>query len=562
MTSLRFVALVLVSAALAGCSAFQSMDHVRGSADDYQTVGKRHLDRFRELTADSHRAQSQVVPAPWVAGRAQPLAREVTLPPALRANVNTTLLFDDRDVGLVTLAERIQMATGIPVHVEPDALLPRDAFLPRIEGSPPQSIALMPASMNTLVPALSPNPASIQLAGPTLPHGVSRTKTGPFAPGQAPLAAVLDATALRLGVYWRYDSDVGAIRFYRTQTRVFNVRALTAQAEATLDQPISTFGLAAGGQSQSSSQDRSAKQLQAALAKVEQFLTRAGVARAADGGANTIVVTDTQDVLDRLSAFLDTENRAMTRRVRLVFEEVTVQRDHVTQAGVDWHILFNSLGRANLATGSGVGTLLDGAKAASSIGATVGSGPWSGSGAILNALSEIGAVVRHTSIPMLALNRRAAKYAVRETFSYVKDLQQTQSLSDSSAPTVTVTQDEKTVGTFLTVVPDAHEDGQVLLTVAYDDTRLIGALKKEEFGSPDYPSFVQQHRIGGQGVIQQVELRPGQPAVIGGYEQSSGNATRRRLDDRAPMLLGGSDATQQQQLLTVLIVTAIPEEGF
>jgi len=562
MTSFRLVAAALASVTLAGCSVFQSVEHVQGSATEHHALGQRNLNQFQSLAADSRRAQSQMVSAPWIAGRAQPLAREVTLPSALRANVNTTMLFDDRDVGLVTLAERIQMATGIPVHVEPDALLPRSAFLPRIDNGSASSTASMPNSMNTLVPALLPSPPGVQLAGPTLPTGVSRTKTGPLAPGQAPLASVLDAAALRLGVYWRYDSEAGAIRFYRTQTRVFSVRALTAQAEATLDQSISNFGLGQGVSSQSTTEDRPSRQLQAALAKVEQFLTRAGVARAADGAASTIVVTDTKDVLDRLSEFLDAENRAMTRRVRLVFEEVTVQRDHVTQAGIDWSALFNSLGRANLAAGSSVGTLLDGAKAAASVGATVGSGHWSGSSAMLSALSEIGSVVRHTSIPMLALNRRAAKYAVRETFSYVKDLQQTQSLSDGSSPTVTVTQDEKTVGTFLTVVPDAHEDGQVLLTVAYDDTRLIGALKKEEFGSRDYPSFVQQHRIGGQGVIQQVELRPGQPVVIGGYEQSAGNATRRRLDDRAPILLGGSDATQQQQLLTVLIVTAIPEEGF
>ena len=268
-----------------------------------------------------------------------------------------------------------------------------------------------------------------------------------------------------------------------------------------------------------------------------------------------------RDAQDRIGEFLDAENRQMTRRVRLVFEEITVQRDRLNQGSIDWKILFNSLGRGNTASATGVGPLLDAAQAAGSVGASVGSGPFAGTNIALSALSQLGSIVNHKSIPLLSQNRRPAKYDTRNTFQYIKDLQQTQSTSDSSAPTVTVTQDEKTVGTFLTVVPDAQDDGQVLLTIAYDDTRLI-EMKKQPLGSRDDQSFVQQTNIGGQGRVQQVMVRPGEQVVIGGYQQSADSSTRRRLDDKAPMLMGGSDASQEQQLLTVVLVTAIPEEGF
>ncbi|WYX27670.1 hypothetical protein WJ976_19140 [Achromobacter denitrificans] len=205
--------------------------------------------------------------------------------------------------------------------------------------------------------------------------------------------------------------------------------------------------------------------------------------------------------------------------------------------------------------------MLDAAQAPGSIGATVGSGPFAGSNIALTALSQLGSIINHKSVPMLLQNRRPGKYDTRSTFEYIKDLQQTQSTSDTSAPTVTVTQNEKTVGTFLTVVPDAQDDGQVLLTIAYDDTRLI-SLKKQPVGSRDDQSFVQQADIGGQGRVQQVMVRPGEQTVIGGFQQSSDTSTRRRLDDNAPMLVGGSDASQEQQVLTVVLVTAIPEEGF
>lgn len=246
----------------------------------------------------------------------------------------------------------------------------------------------------------------------------------------------------------------------------------------------------------------------------------------------------------------------------MLFEEITIQLDRTSQGALDWHLIYSSLGRANAASGQAPGALLDATRAAGHIGGSIGSGPFAGSRLLINALSEMGTVVRHTTIPILAANLRPATVAVRRSIPYVKDLQQTQSQSNASGPTVSVTQDEKTVGTFLTVVPNAQDDGRVQLTISYDDTRLIGALQKLEFGSRDTPSFVQQAHVGGQGAIQQIELNPGRPALIGGYEQSAANSARRRLDDDAPMVLGGSDSMQDQKQITLLLMTAIPEEGY
>ncbi|WP_028354606.1 hypothetical protein [Bordetella petrii] len=571
MTAFRTAAAALAFIALAGCSALQSSDRISTRAESQSQQNEKALETFRDRVQDPDRARGQVVDLPWIAGRPQPLAREVSLPPALRANVNTTMLFEGSATDLARLAERIQLATGILTQIAPDALLPRDYFLPRLGNeqmmvSPTESAI---ATADTLVPALVPALAVDRVSGPALPPGVARTKMEPLPAGEAPLSTVLDAIALRLGVYWRYDERYGAIRFYRTETRTFYVKALELTAETSLELGLSGQGGSQASEGQFASQNRSkytnegqTRPTEAVLVKVSQYLTRAGVVKAAHGAANSIVVTDTKDALDAVARFLDSENRIMSRSVRMLFEEITVQLDHVNQAALDWHLIYNSLGRANAAAGDAPGALLDATKAAGSLGGTVGSGPFAGSKLLVSALSEMGTVVRHTSIPILASNLRPATVAVRRTIPYVKDLQQTQSYSDASGPTVSVTQDEKTVGTFLTVVPNAQDDGRVQLTVSYDDTRLIGALQKLEFGSPDYPSFVQQANIGGQGAIQQVELSPGQPALIGGYEQSAANSNRRRLDDNAPIALGGSNSSQDQKQITLLLMTAIPEEGF
>jgi len=557
-------------AVLGGCTTLQMPAQIEQQAEEVRSTTRRTLDDFGMRVTDTSRTLGQSVDLPWIAGRPQPLAREVTLPRALRANVSTTMLWSDGDVDLPTLAERLQRASGILIRVEPDALLPQEEFLPRLGENRDVELAV-PAPVRTaphIVPGLTQ--ALGRSAGPLLPSPARAAPNTParLPPGDYPLATVLDSIGLRLGVYWRYDADLGAIVIYRTETRSFNVRVLAQAAKTTME-----LGLAGsarnsgsgGGQFASQSKTEFGSDVDAPMAsvieKMTQFLSRSGRISAPPGGTNSVVVTDTVDAIRGVERFVEAENRALTRRVRLVFEEITLARDDTDQAGIDWNLIFNSAGRDNAMNLSALGSLLDtAAGGAMSLGGTIGSGQWAGSAVAIKALSDVGTVVRHTSVPLLTLNRAPVTYAVRETFSYVDQLQQTQSVSDSSSPTVTVSQQEETVGTFLTLVPDAQDDGQVLLTMAYDDTRLI-AMEKQTIGTGDAASFVQQPRISGHGAVQQVELRPGQPAVVAAFEQRQDDSNNRRLDRSAPLLLGGSTVANQKQQVTVLMVTAIPEEG-
>src|SRR5690606_15671562 len=132
-------------------------------------------------------------------GPVQPLAREAILPPALQANVNTTLLFADGQAALPVLAERIARATGLPVRVMPEAVLPGEHFMPRLAGGAGAPVVALPT-------------------------------TATFGDGPQPLPSVLDRLAMPLGVHWRHRN--GVIEFYRVESRVFDVRLLTMQASA------------------------------------------------------------------------------------------------------------------------------------------------------------------------------------------------------------------------------------------------------------------------------------------------------------------------------------------
>src|SRR5690606_39545976 len=141
----------------------------------------------------------------------------------------------------------------IPVQLRPETLLPAELFVSRLELQ--QSVA-----MNHLLPT------TVTLDG-----------------GPEPLARTLDRAAARLGVLWRYADN--RIEFYRTESRAFDVRALTLQAVAQASLGLRSQA-AREGFSSTSSTELSAQRhdtLAAVRARLEPFLSRAGVAVAEPG---------------------------------------------------------------------------------------------------------------------------------------------------------------------------------------------------------------------------------------------------------------------------------------
>jgi type IVB pilus formation R64 PilN family outer membrane protein len=516
-------------ASVAGCSQIGMLADIDGRADTAAGQIDRHRSAFtaQVVHAPNERMLAQDVDRPWLAGRPQPLAREVTLPEALRASVETSLMFPGGRVDLLTLGEQISLATGIQVRVQPDALLPMEDFLPRL------------ASSGTLAAGL---PANVSL--PT---------------GMHPLPRVLDMVANRLGVYWKYEQ--GSIHIFRTETRTFNVRALTLKSSAAAS--LGRSGNASGGAFESASATKiettGGDAIAAVKAKLEPFLTRAGVLAANADSSGLLVVTDTRDALDRIGVYLERENKALTRRVRLLFEEVELISKNNNEQSIDWNVVY-AKSRAALRMASPATLVSD--VAGNALTASASGGRLDGSAVILNALSEIGTVVRRTTVPLQTLNRRPVTHAVRTTFSYIDQVQVTTVASSAGTSTApSVTQKEETVGTFLTVIPDAQDDGQVLLSIAYDNT-IAQPLKTLTFGTNGNQVQLQQKTIDGMGTVQQVELRPGQPVVISGFERAQDQYDKRRLDEKIPMLFGGSGKASSDRTTTVVIVTAQIEEGF
>ena len=558
--------LAIAVALASGCSTYQDKKFTDGVEEDVSGATKDQVARnMKSLTLDARRA-AQDVDRPYITGKAIPLAREVTLPAPLRGTVETTLIFKN-DADLVTLAARITDATRIPVKVMPDALLPIEEFGPRLASAPNSAMA-MPAPMTAStgpVALSSPLPGTVNhtaAPGPVAPGATS------FPVGSAPqagsqlLASILDSIAMRLNVYWKWDDKLAAIIFYRTETRVFEIRGAEMTASSAMSIDL-TGGVDNSGSSGLNSVSKSS--LDAGLSKdgpmdgiverVEQFLSRSGKVAAGAGGL--LVVTDMKSSLDQIEDFINQENKMRTRRIDLVFEEITVERNTSSQAGVNWNLMFNSGGSGNGINVDGLNSLVEQEGAAMSIGASVGSGQWQGSSIAAQALSKVGKIVDRKMDTFGAVNGQPATSGRPERQKYIDKLEQTPSNSDSNQPTVTATQAQEVFGRIITVLPYAYSDGDIKLAIKYDNTPQP-VFNKQPVGVSG--SYVQSPKSVSDVLIRAAIVRSGQPYVVSASTVNNNTYNERRTDRNAPMIFGGSDAADQKDRVTVFVLTALVRE--
>lgn len=562
------VSIALITSA-SGCSVYQDKRNTDAySAQMMGSTKSRVSDNLYDVSREQKRA-SQDVNLPFLAGKARPISRDVLLPAALRGNIDTTTVYPGGGLAdLVTLAQRVQDASGIMVRVTPDALMPLEAFSPRLTdkaGDFGTNPVLAPTLATTapLIGQPLPNSGQVPTQVYNLPRGASpkTVSAGSIATGTQALPVVLDAIASRLGVYWKYDYDQSEIVFYRTETRIFEIRGAEMNAQSSI-----SVGLTGSiGDQNSSSLDSKSKtsidlpesktgQTAEIVNRVKQFMTRAGDVSSGTGGI--IIVTDTKGALDQIEKYIALENTIRSRTIDFVLEEITVENTKSSQAGVSWNLFFNSGGKGNEVNIGGLNSLLEQEGAAASFGASVGSGPWANSSVAVQALSKLGKVINQKTDSWGSNNGQPATTARPERIKYIDKLEQTPSFSDNSRPTISVTQAVEVSGRIITIIPNAYANGDINLAFKFDNTP-TPVIEKQTL--PD-GSYVQSPRSQGTVLARTAIVHSGQPYVISAQMASNNSYDARRVDGGAPMALGGSDVADQSERVTILVLTAMIRE--
>ncbi|MBE0026573.1 PilN family type IVB pilus formation outer membrane protein [Enterobacter cloacae complex sp.] len=379
---------------------------------------------------------------------------------------------------------------------------------------------------------------------------------------QGELEGLLNQMASRSGLYWKEDHD--SIVFYLLETRTYSLAMLntkTTSNSSVSSGTTSTMG-ASGGQDNSASGDATSSQstridqeydLYADIRKgIEAILTPEKGRYWLSASSSSLIVTDTPAVQDAVARYIDEQNRVMNRQVALNVEVMSVSNTRNEQFGIDWNLVYRSLGTAGAALNNASGEITGATSATVSIleTATGKAAKFTGSELLLKALSEQGDVSVVTSQSSVVTNLTPVPIQMADQTVYVAQ-SATTTTTDVGA-TTTLTPGMITTGFNMTLLPLIQQIGKVQLQVNFN---LSDPPTIRNFTSKDGNSYIEMPYTKLRSLSQKVNLRAGQSLIVTGFDQNNTRTSKSGTFTPANPVFGGSQSGNNERSTLVLVIT-------
>ena len=464
--------------------------------------------------------------------------------------------FDKSVASLSELAERITLRSGIPTKVTPDALHIAEGGgngTPGMAGNAPTGTpGNMQAGPGVLTPRAPTGPAS-GFGAPAAPVRIYYAK-GNF-------KGLLDTAAARFGVSWKYTD--GTIHFFYTDSRTFQINTIpgdstftaTVASGATSTGGISSSTGGSGGSSgggggsgvtSNNSQNTAVASRLSVYTSIENavkaMLTANGkvVTSPATG---TITVVDTPDSLDRVAAYIDNENKTLSRQVMINVTVLSVSTDDSDNYGINWNLVYNNL-RQQYGITSAFPASTDSNRFTIGI---IGDSKFSGSTAVINALSKQGKVRRQTTASVITLNNQPVPVQVAKQTTYLQASQTT--LVSQVGQSTTLVPGIVTSGFNMSLLPHVLTNGTVLLQFSTDISSLR-QIREVQSGT----SKIESPEVDTRNFLQRVAMKSNETLIISGFEQTDENINRQGVGNARNYAVGGGfNAGSSKESIVILI---------
>lgn len=540
----HLMAALALAGVATGCAEIQKHEtSIRDDADRVHAEAKRAVANANaKFSAESVVTR---VNGAWLGNRyvVAEIKQEGGLPPFMDMSVTVR----DQSGQLSTveaMAERVVTLTGIPVRIMPDVNLATSTPAAPVPASPMMPMQGMPPGQG-----VSPMASTVDYSGK--------------------VSGFLDMICARFGLAWKYQDK--QIYIYRFVTREFSLDALpgTTKFKASVSKAGGGGSAASGSTSGSSYNSTSNVDTDSELAvwksmqeAVSQMLSKDGKV-ALNQSTGTLVVTDVKENVERVAKFVERENAILTRQVAVDVQVLTVTLDNSKEYGIDWNLVYSKL--SNLTPDWTLGftspsTLLG--ATAGSVGLQIVSpvdsngltDRISGSQALFQALSSVGAVSVVTSTTAITLNRQPIPVAVTNQTGYLASTSPATATTGGTGGVPGLVPGTVTTGFILNLLPAITDDNRVLLRFALDlsDLKRIGTIS---VGSGETLQSIQTPEILSTQFMQGVALKGGETLVLTGFERTSGQADRATLAEQAPIGLGGSYKGNRSRTMTVVMLT-------
>lgn len=388
---------------------------------------------------------------------------------------------------------------------------------------------------------------------PVSPQNNGQSMTGALPSGmllsfQGPLPDLLDMITSYFNVYWSYDGN--SLTISRYQTRTFALDALPGAITVSAPASTGATGAAAGSAQAQPLASANIDIWEDIRHTIADMVGQEGSVNISQS-SGTVVVSTTGDRMERIAAFVQEENRRLSRQVAVTIELYTVSVTDNESYGLD------SLNMALNLSGNvlDIGAITGVESGLSTSDSTPGSmaftilnpGAFRGTTGLLQALSTLGKATRVAQIPVTTLNNRPANQRIAVDQAYVSEVSSTTS---SDTVTTDVSTDTVTTGISVSILPRLMADNRILLQYALAQGAL---LQLKNFPAGD--NTVQLPETQGLSFSQQVMLKDGATLVLAGFDQSDASSDGRGVGRPLTWALGGSTSSSRTRQIVVIAIT-------
>jgi len=364
-------------------------------------------------------------------------------------------------------------------------------------------------------------------------------------------------------VSWKYVD--GVIQFFHTESRNFQISAIPGDSTFTAtvtSGASSTGGVSGGGGSGGgagggstgggSSVSANNSQNTGVASKLSVYTGLENAIKVmlspygkvlASPATGAITVVDTPDSLDRVAAYIEGENKALSRQIAINVTVLSVSLRDADEYGINWSAVYNSLNRRYGISNSFAPS--DGA-----VGFTagiVGGSKFSGSKAVINALSEQGKVRRQTTASVVTLNNQPVPVQVARQTSYLQSSQT--AVVAQVGTTTTLIPGVVTAGFNMSILPHVLTNGTVMLQFSTDISTLRQIRNIDSNGT-----HIESPELDTRNFLQRVSMKSNETLIISGFEQTDDNLDYRGVGTPKNFVLGGGmNAATNKEVIVVLI---------
>ncbi|HFG6072226.1 TPA: PilN family type IVB pilus formation outer membrane protein [Salmonella enterica subsp. enterica serovar Hvittingfoss] len=373
---------------------------------------------------------------------------------------------------------------------------------------------------------------------------------------KGPLKGLLDDVSAQTGYNWHLDD--GHITFFDHDTQTFQIYALPGTDTVNLGLKSSGTGKTSGGSgsgsgSGSDSDDEtkisvSSELTSAVLSDIENtvrsMLSPSGKMSLSSSTA-ALTVTDTAQVLSRVSRYIDEQNKLLTTQVLLNVKVFSIDFTRKDQYAIDWNaVMKGSSGLLSWATTPGVSNPVNGT-------VNVVRGDFNGN-AFIRALSSQGKVSVLTQPSITTLNLQAAPMEVVTERSYVASVS-TSMVADVGVES-TITPATVNTGFTMGLLPYVMGNNQLLLQYSINLSNLK-QISEFSSGSGTSQSTVQLPEVDRRAFNQKVKINSGETLILSGFEQGNLSTDMQGTGNPRNQWLGGSRASDSSHSVLVIMIT-------